>query len=188
MTRGSLVLAVAAALAIFATLTMLRGFQPEPPQAPVAQTLPPRYQLQGVEWTRLDAQGRPLIEATAATARYYDDKSARFETLQVRRLGAAGGPWNLTAPQGLMPPGEERIQLTDPVEMTGKLKNGDPLRVTAETLWVDLQRKEIHTADRVLLTAPNRQARARGLRADWAGTRVQLLNEVEVDYVAQPRG
>ncbi|HSW15242.1 MAG TPA: LPS export ABC transporter periplasmic protein LptC, partial [Solimonas sp.] len=179
MARGSLFLGLASALALFAVLTLLRGFQPEPPAEVAAQAQLPRYELRGVEWTRLDAQGRPLIEAVAGTIRYYDDESARFDTLEVRRLGA-NGPWNLTSPDGTMPAGEERLRLNPPVLITGRLSNGEPVQIDAESLWVDLQRKEIHTEDRVQLHAPNRQARARGLRADWAGTQLRLLNDVEV--------
>ncbi|AXQ28027.1 LPS export ABC transporter periplasmic protein LptC [Solimonas sp. K1W22B-7] len=187
MKRGSLFFVVAAALAVFATLTLLRGFQPETQQAVAETGMPPRYELQGVQWTRLDAQGKPLIQAAADTARYYDDKSARFEMLSVQRLGEGGGPWNLQSPSGRMPAGQQRIVLDKPVEMTGRMKSGEPVRVDTDSLWVDLERKEIATDDRVRLSGPNRAARARGMRADWGGTQVKLLNEVEVDYVPQPR-
>jgi len=188
MGRGSLFLALAAALAIFAALTLLHGLQPAAPQAQASLAQQPRYELQGVEWTRLDIQGRPMIEAVASHLRYFDDESARFEALQVRKLGAEGGPWTLTSPSGLMPPREKRLRLDAPVEIAGRLKNGEPVRIDAVNLWVDLQRREIYTEDRVQLHAPNRQARARGLRADWAGTQLRLLNDVEVEYVAQPQG
>lgn len=187
MARPSVFLAVAAALAAFAALLLLRGFQPEPQQAAAEVGNPPRYQLQGVEWTRLDAQGQPLIRATADTVRYYDDKSAQFETLRVERLGQ-GGPWNLNAPRGQMPGGEQRIRLEKPVEMTGKMKSGEDVRVETDSLWVDLERKEIATEDRVRLTGRNRAASATGMRADWNGTQVKLLKDVEVEYVPQPRG
>jgi LPS export ABC transporter protein LptC len=187
MARGSLFLGVAVVLAGLAALTMLRGFQPAGPEPAAGGGMPPRYQLEGVEWTRLDAQGKPLIHATAATARYYDDRSAQFETLQVQRLGESG-PWNLQSPSGRMPAGESRIRLDKPVEMVGQMKSGETVRVDTDSLWVDLERKEIATEDRVRLSGNNRAARARGLRADWTGTQVKLLNEVEVDYVPQPRG
>ena len=61
MKRGSLFLVVAAVLAGLAALTLLRGFQPEGPQVAADGSSPPRYQLEGVEWTRLDAQGKPRL-------------------------------------------------------------------------------------------------------------------------------
>lgn len=187
MARPSVFFAVAAALAVLAALVLLRGFQPEPPQAAAAAGRAPLYQLQGVEWTRLDAQGKPLINATADTARYYDDKSAQFEALRVERLGQ-GGPWNLSSPQGQMPAGQQRIRLDKPVQMTGRMKSGENVRVETDSLWVDLERKEIATEDRVRLSGRNRAASATGMRADWNGTQVQLLKDVEVEYVPQPRG
>lgn len=188
MARGSLFLVVAAVLAVLATLAMLRGFQTEPAGSQAVAAQPPRYELQGVEWTRYDEQGRPLIQATATTARYYDDKSAQFDTLKVQRLGQQGGPWNLEAPGATMPAGEQRIQLGNPVVMTGHMRNGEAVRLDTPTLWLDLQRKDISTDQRVVLSGPNRRARARGMQADWNGTQVKLLNDVEVDYVPQPRG
>ena len=187
MKRGSLFLVMATLLAGLAALTMLRGFQAQGTPVAADGSSPPRYQLEGVEWTRLDAQGKPLIHATAATARYYDDRSAQFETLQVQRLGESG-PWNLQSPSGNMPAGEQRIRLDKPVAMTGKMKSGETVRVDTDSLWVDLEHKEIATEDYVRLTGTNRAARARGMRADWSGTQVKLLNDVEVEYVPQPRG
>lgn len=186
--RGGLVFAGIGLLVALTLVLLLRGLRGAPAEVAVAAAAePPRYELQGIRWTRLDPEGRPLLQATAAQARYFDDRSARFEELQVQRLGAEG-PWTLTAPRGVMPPDEKRIHLTEPAQMNGRLKTGEPVRVTADGMWVDLARREIYTDERVVLQGPQRQARARGLRADWQGTRVQLMNEVEVEYVVQPRG
>jgi len=186
--RGSLVLLAVGALVLLAVLLMLRGLDGPPAAQLAAAADAPRYELQGVNWTRLAADGTPLINATAQRARYYDDHSARFDSVRVERLGTPGGPWTVESPRGLMPADEKRIQLTRPVDMRGKQRNGEPIQVRAESLWIDLEKRELYTEDAVQLNAPHRQARARGLRADWQGTRVQLLNNVEVEYVPTPRG
>ncbi|MGH8481770.1 MAG: LPS export ABC transporter periplasmic protein LptC, partial [Nevskiaceae bacterium] len=65
---------------------------------------------------------------------------------------------------------------------TGAVANED-VRLTTQRLWVDLLRRELHTDAPVELRSDFRSATARGLRTDFAGDHVQLLNDVRVDYV-----
>ena len=174
-------------LAIGAALLMLRSLQPVAPETTAALAAEPRYELHGLQWTRLGKDGKPLIQAHADTGRYYDDKSATFDAISVRHLGVAPSPWQLTSPLGRMPADEKRMELTAPVDMNGALKDGAPVKIAATTLWVDFDRREIYTDDAIRLTSPGREVRAIGLRSDWAGTHLQLMNNVEVNYVAPPR-
>lgn len=184
--RAQLALLIIGVLVVLALWLSSRALQTGQ-SAPLSDENRPLYALEGVRWTRLDEQGRPLLQAKATEVQYYDDRSARFEGLQLQRLGGSAGLWTLQAPVGLMPPGSERIDLERPVEMRGRLKNGDPVHVHAEAMSVDLRRRLIHSSAPVRLEAPYRQARARGLRADWEGTRVELLDQVEVEYGVKPR-
>lgn len=180
--RAVLLLSVPAGLAATMVWLLVRGFDPGTPQeAPSDPGTPARYQLTGVDWTRYDDQGAPLMHAQAARARYFDDKTARLDQVRLDHLGG-DGPWVLTAPSGLVPARERRVQLTAPVRIAGDLPRLGPVELEAVSLWVDPDRREIYTAERVTMDAPGRRASALGLRADWAGERVRLLNQVRVDY------
>lgn len=185
MIRGRLALLLPLILIVAAIAVTMRGFRHVERVAEAPQARQPRYELLGAEWTRYDAQGRTQLHATADTIRYYDDKSAELEHLVVDHLGSQPGPWHLTAPRGSAPAGEERLQLTEPVTMRGKLKNGDDLEVTAQTMWVDYARREVYTDTPVHVAAPYRDVQALGMRTDWAGTRLQLLKDVRVTYAPQ---
>lgn len=187
MPRGFTLIAVAAVLAIGAALLMLRGLQSGPAEMQHALAAEPRYELQGVDWTRFGGDGKTLIQAHADSGRYFDDKSASFDAITLRHLGAGPSPWTLSSPHGRVPADQQRIELTDPVDMRGALKNGDAARVATSSMWVDFERREIYTDEAIRLSSPGREVRAVGLRGDWAGTRLQLLKNVEVNYVAPPR-
>lgn len=183
--KGSLALLAPILLIVAAFLATLHGFRRGEQVVETPKARQPRYQLLGAEWTRYDAQGRATLHATADTIRYYDDKSAELEHLNMDRLGSQPGPWHLTAPRGYAPANQQRMQLTEPVKMRGQLKNGEPLELTAETLWVDYARREVYTDSAVNVTAPYREVDAVGMRADWAGTRLQLLKNVRVTYATR---
>lgn len=169
-------------LAFVAILFTLRGFEPSDQVPGLGESTRPRYLLKDAEWTRFDAQGRPQLRAQAREIDYFDDRSAQLRDVQVDRLGGTDGPWRITSPLGLVPASEQRISLKKPVTVRGALQGGGPIEMATTSLWIDFTRREIYTDDPVRLTGPNRSARARGMRADWAGTRVQLLREVEIEY------
>lgn len=183
--RGPVLLLFPLALAVVAVVVTLQGFQPEPAAEGEGAAGPePRYELADAQWTRHDPAGTPQLRATAARIEYFDDRSARLTTLTLDQLGGADGPWRIHAPSGTVPAEQMRMQIGPPVRMTGTLRQGGAVDVATERLWIDWQKREIYTDDRVTLTAPRREARARGLRTDWAGTRVRLLRDVRVDYAA----
>lgn len=174
-------------LVILLVYLTLRGFGTRTSPVEQVKVERPRYVLKGAEWTRYDEQGQPEVRATALSIDYFDDKSARLNTLEMDRLGGGNGPWHLSAATGVMPANQERMQLGRPVTVTGDLQDLGPVRIVSDTLWVDFERKEIHTGDSVLLSGEGRNARATGLRADWNGERVQLLQDVHVDYAPRRR-
>jgi LPS export ABC transporter protein LptC len=170
---------VAAALAF-----TWRGFQ-EPAQAPAAPAAePPRYAIAGAEWLRLGRDGQPEFRARAATLDYFADDSVTLSEVQLDALGGYRSPWHVEAPRGNAPPRERRLRLTGGVRATGALANENVSLVT-QRLWVDLLRRELHTDAPVELRSDFRSATARGLRTDFDGEHVRLLNDVRVDYVPE---
>jgi LPS export ABC transporter protein LptC len=173
---------LAVALVAAALVLTWEGFQqPEPaPAAPAAE--PPRYAVTGVEWLRLGRDGEPEFRARAATLDYFADDSVVMRDVRLDALGGYGTPWRVEAPRGSAPPRDRRLRLSGGVRATGALASED-VALSTPRLWVDLLRRELHTDARVELRSDFRSATARGLRTDFDGEHVQLLNDVRVDYV-----
>lgn len=176
-----------AALLLGIALWLTRGTQPQVTDPDAAQAEPPRYQLRDADWVQLDARGEPLFRAAAVSIAYRDDRSVQLENVALDRLGGDSGVWQVRAPHGTLPAAQTRMRLHAPVIIEGQPDSAEPLRITAESLWLDLRARELYTEDTVQLTGPGREAVAVGLRADWAGEKLQLLNNVRVSYAPQPR-
>ena len=169
-------------LALVAAVLMFMPGLREPAQAPAARAAePPRYAVTGVEWLRLGSDGEPEFRARAATLDYFADESVRMSEVQLDALGGYDSPWRVAAPRGNAPPRERRLRLSGGVRASGALANEDVTLATPR-LWVDLLRREMHTDAQVELRSDFRSATARGLRTDFDGDHVQLLNDVRVDY------
>lgn len=174
-----------AALLIAALFFTWQGFQESPTAAVAAAPELPRYAVTGARWLRLGSQGQPEFRAQAAAIDYYADGTAKLRAITVDSLGGYESPWHVEAPMGEAPPRERRILLTGGVRATGQHVSGAPVTFNTARLWVDLLRRELHTEAPVRLQTDFRSASARGLRADFAGERVQLLNDVRVDYAPE---
>jgi len=178
-------LLVTLALLVSALLfTWEGGFQEPAPVPAAAAPEPPRYALTGVEWLRLGREGEPEFRVEAETLDYYADESVTMQKVRVDALGGYGTPWRIEAPRGQAPAHERRLKLTGGVHATGALTHERANLVTAR-LWVDLLRHELYTDADVRFQSEFRNATARGLRSDFAGEHVQLLNDVRVDYVPE---
>jgi LPS export ABC transporter protein LptC len=174
---------VGALLAVLGLLwLMLHTLTSDPAPAEILTEQQPRYYVLGAEWTRLDAEGRPETRVTADLIEYFDDDSARLETLVVDQMGGTGSPWRLTSPSGYAPPYERRLRLDGPVQGEGRWPEGDRLEFMTDHLWVDSQAREFYTEAGVEVRGPGRNLTARGLRADWDGERLQLLHEVRLNH------
>src|SRR3954468_10683414 len=60
----------------------------------------PRYELGDARWVRYNEQGQPEFEANVETIQYFDDESARLQTIEMHSLGGASSPWRISAPEG----------------------------------------------------------------------------------------
>lgn len=154
---------------------------PASPAAPAVQE-PPRYAVTGAQWLRLNLRGEPEFRAQAQTIDYYADDTVRLHGLTVDALGGWTSPWHLQAPEGSARMNDRRLLLTGDVLAQGKDSDGVPLDFTTEKLWVDLLRRELRTDEAVVLKSAHRRATARGLKADFDGERIQLLNDVQMEY------
>ncbi len=142
----------------------------------------PRYALTGATWIKLDGKGQPQFRAQAAQIDFYDDDSARLQTLNVDALGGLDSAWRLNAPSGYLPPQQERLRLDGPITGEGRVGDNEWAQLDAEQLWVDQDRRELSSDRPVSLTSPRKQAKARGLRADFGGKRIELRGNVEARY------
>ena len=166
---------------IAALLYTWQASEAPPPETPAATAELPRYSVTGVQWLRLDRQGEPEFRAKAEALDWYADESATLRKVELDALGGYSSPWHVEAPAGRAPAHERQLQLTGGVEASGALAS-ERVAVTTPKLWVDLLRHELRTDERVVLKSDFRNATARGLRTDFAGEHVQLLNDVQVDY------
>ena len=174
------------AVLLGATAYFVLNEAPAPaPAESTASSEPPRYEVTGAEWIRLGRDGTPEFRARAQSIEYFADQSAHLHGLSLDALGGVQSPWTLSAPEGRSPPHEKRIELTGGVNAHGLADDGSPLAFDTRRLWVDLLRRELYTEAPVELRTDLRRATARGLRADFDGERVQLLNDVVVDYVPE---
>ena len=179
----ALYLALPIALVLGALIFIAMGLREPPVETAAPVTAPPRYVLTGAQWVRLGAQGQPEFRAQADSIEYFADESIQLHTITLDALGGMSSPWNLQAPAGMVPPRERRVLLEGGVVAKGQYANGAPIEFTTPVLWIDLLRRELRTDSPVLLESDLRRASARGLRADFSGDSVQLLNEVQVEYV-----
>jgi len=179
-----LYLLIPAALVTAALIFAWHGFQ-EPTQLAAAPAKePPRYAITGVQWLRLGPEGEPEFRAEAESVDYFADESAEMRNVKLDSLGGYSSPWHVEAPRGQAPARERRLKLTGGVRASGALAR-ERVSLVTPRLWVDLLRRELHTDAPVELQSDFRSATARGLRSDFAGEHVQLLNDVRVDYVPE---
>lgn len=145
---------------------------------------PPRYAVTDVQWLRLGRDGEPEFRAYAESLDYFADDSVSMKAVKLDALGGYRSPWHVEAPRGNAPPRERRLRLTGGVRASGELAN-ENVALETPRLWVDLLRRELYTDAEVRFQSDFRNATARGLRSDFGGEHVQLLNDVRVDYVPQ---
>ena len=161
-----------------------QGFQEPAPAAVAPAAEPPRYAISGAVWLRLGRDGEPEFRAQARTLDYFADESVVMKDVTLDSLGGYRSPWHIEAPTGTSPPRERRMRLSGGVRATGAVAQ-EKLELATPRLWVDLLRRELYTDAPVKLQSEFRTVAARGLRSDFDGEHVQLLSDVQVDYVPQ---
>jgi LPS export ABC transporter protein LptC len=185
MPRGLLTLA-SAVLLLVAVIWALRGLEDAVPTTRTPQASDPRYTARKAEWTHLNSKGVAEFHLTADSVDYYDDRSARMQGVMIDRLRTGENPWRLTAPQGTMPPQQERVLLQNPVRAVGTLQSGEKVEINTPRLWADSGRNELYTTDAVQISSSTWVANSTGLRADLAGETLTMLKNTKVKYGSRP--
>ncbi|MEQ1440725.1 LPS export ABC transporter periplasmic protein LptC [Fontimonas sp. SYSU GA230001] len=182
--RHALSLPALGVLALLAGWLAFQAFR-EPSVPETIETAErPRYHLDGARWWRYGDGGEPVFEAQAAGIDYYDDASMELTEIRLSTHGAARrGSWQLSAARGSVPPAQKRIELKPEVRIDGQPQDQPSISIVTPTLWADWGTQLLTTDDPVVAQSPGRRLSAIGLRADWAGERVQFLSQVESRYV-----
>lgn len=160
-----------------------QGLQPPSAETVAAAERQPRYAVTDAEWTRLGPGGQPEFRATANSIQYYEDESVQMQDVVLDSMGGKHSPWHVTADHGRAPPRERRLLLTGNVAAEGRYTGTLPVTFTTDRLWVDLLRRELRSDAEVSVASDLRKAAGRGMRADFNGERVEILNDVRVEYV-----
>jgi len=147
-----------------------------------AEARPPRYTVQGADWTRYDETGAPRFRVRAASIDYYDDRSAQVNQIDVALPGGEDSPWNATAPQGEVPAGQERLILTGSVDGKGVWPGGQPLTFKTPTLWIEWPSNRLGTEAGVVIRSDTRNAQAKSMVGNWKDQTLQLSGGVKLDY------
>jgi LPS export ABC transporter protein LptC len=147
----------------------------------------PHYTASAVDLQRFNRQGELIIQGHAVTVQYFDDGSIHAEHLQVTTLGTHASPWHMTAAAADMAGRDSPINLTGPVDANSRWPDTqEALHLQTPRLQIDPGAHRILTDARVDLLGTSRSANAKGMRADFAGHTVQLLNDVHMTYVVPP--
>jgi LPS export ABC transporter protein LptC len=159
------------------------GIEAPPPAADL-----PRYTVENAVLMRFDADGATQMQGHADSIDYFDDASGRAHGLQFDLLSGSETPWHLTAPAASLPAHQHRFLVEGPVVANGAWPDsGEQLELHTDRLWVDPDRHELQTDSPLDWTGPTRSGDAIGMRADWAGRRLQLLHDVRMHYEKPPR-
>ena len=169
----------AALLAVWLGLGDFRA--PVDPAAEAAAAFAPRYRIEGLRLMRTDATGAPALELRARSADYYDDGSAQLKTVEARGLSGNAAPWELASPEGVVPAGQRRLKLLEPVTGTGQWPRGEKFQLKAGDVWVDDAARSFSSELPLLIDSPTRSAKAKGFRAPFDGQTLQL-ESVEMRY------
>lgn len=152
--------------------------------SPVDVREPPRYIVQEARWLRTDVDGAALYRVAAEQLAVYADDRVVIDAPTVDGLGAQDA-WSLTAPRGDIAAGSRDLELSGGVDIAGQWGDGAALQARTEMLTVDVEERLLRTAEPVAITGPGRDLRSVGLRTDWEGESLRLLDQVRVTYDAR---
>lgn len=147
----------------------------------VAVADPPRYTVRGARWTRSDETGAPLFSVRAEALTVFASERVAIEAPRVIGLGNHD-VWSLQAPRGEVPAGTRALELTGGVTIAGQWPDGAALDGELARLTADAGNRELRSDADVRLDGPGRSMRGTGLRADWDGGRLRVLENVRMQY------
>jgi len=142
---------------------------------------PPRYVVRDARWLRTNADGAPLYRISATRLAMYADDRVVIQEPTVNGLGERDA-WSLQAPRGDIAAGSRNLELSGGVDVDGEWGDGSTLQAQTERLTIDVEDRLLRTQQPVRVTGPGRNLRSVGLRTDWNGERLTLLDQVRVTY------
>lgn len=142
---------------------------------------PPRadYYLRGAEVSTMDENGRLLYRVNADTVLHFPDESVTLDGVEVDYID---GPWTLDARQGQIPPRQRRLVLSGDVQMQGRLRSGQQVRLNTSEMDIAFDQRLIETNARVDMQSETIRATAVGMQTDLAGRELRLISQVKVRY------
>lgn len=138
-----------------------------------------RSYLNTLRVSQFDNAGQRVYRATADRAVYFTDGSLDLDTVVVDYLGGDDGRWQLTAPDGTVPPEHDTLHLAGEVDVNGTDDQGSPIHFATPRLTVGLVTRVLRTDAPVVLETVGKRMRAVGLETNFTGTRIDLLSDVE---------
>lgn len=164
-------------------IALLQGDQQTPEALPTPDPDARSY-LEALQVSRFDETGAPIYRATAQRATYFTDGSLDLAAVRVDYLAgsqteASSGRWQLAAPAGRVPPSHDAIRLEGSVDVDGADAQGLPVHFQTPRLTVELDTRMLRTDAPVVLETTRERIRSVGLAANFAGTRIELLDDVK---------
>jgi LPS export ABC transporter protein LptC len=150
-------------------------------QTVIEETLrDPGYAARGARLVQTGPDGHPLYTVDADVIRQQPDKdTVELEQAKLGFYDTADNLWTAHGEHGEVGQNSGKVELTGNVHVNGLLPGTQqPAEITTERLSFDTRTAVVNTRDRVMLTLPGQQIKAKGLHASLKEGRVQLQSAV----------
>ena len=179
-----------AVLALFVLASSWLLWQWRDDDAPPPLVGPPRsdYQLIDFELIALDEAGKESFAAHGPRLERHP-QLATIDIEQPRFVfpNAEGERWTSRAERAWVNRDGSELRLIDKVLVEGPtVAAEEPIRLRSQRLTVFPKQDRVETDAAVTVTEPGSILRGRGMRADLATHRVELLSEVRIRHEAKP--
>lgn len=147
----------------------------------------PDYFLQNFTATTMNKNGKPAYQVKSAFLEHYpDDDSMKlqkaFFTFYEKNVIA----WTVQANEAFVLQAGKTIKLNGDVilkQILNTKKNTPPIRLNAEQLTIEPERKLAHTKSKIKLTQGKNHIQAKGMRADMSKNKIEFLSQTRSHYV-----
>lgn len=182
--RGTIALAVLAAVAVATWLLSIRGRDEVTEEADRSAITSGYYMLDAtVTGTAEDGEILYRLHADEAT-QDETEGPVQLNRVSVRYSPGAAVPWSLTAEQGLLEPASRRIILSGGVRAVSEPdENGEVTEVTTPWLEFDPRARTASTEERVTIRIGERRLSATGMLAFLHEDRVELKSNVSGKFM-----